>query len=315
MKDGELSGFSIDLWREIALRLNLRTEFNLHATLDEVLETVKEKKDDLAISAISITAQREEIFEFSQPMFNSGLSILVPANKAGGIFGILETFAWGDIFQFLLFFLVLVLIPAHVVWFVERKNEANISPSYFPGIFDALFWSAAIIGGQAEGYPKSHLSRFVALFCIYGSILFVAYFTAFMTTSLTVQQLKGDISSPSDLQGKRVATIKGSTAAQYLKGIGVTLVEMHNVEDAIDAMLLGKAVAVVYDSPVLLYYVTHESNGKVQIVGDSFRNENYGIVFPVGSELRKRVNEQLLSIRENGTYKELYTKWFGHSNQ
>ena len=42
-----------------------------------------------------------------------------------------------------------------------------------------------------------------------------------------------------------------------------------------------------------------------------FRKENYGIVFPSNSPLRKRVNEELLKLKENGVYDQLYVKWFG----
>jgi len=62
---------------------------------------------------------------------------------------------------------------------------------------------------------------------------------------------------------------------------------------------------------VLLYFASHEGKGKVQVVGPIFRKENYGIVFPDKSPLRKRVNEALLKLRENGTYDRLYMKWFG----
>jgi len=62
---------------------------------------------------------------------------------------------------------------------------------------------------------------------------------------------------------------------------------------------------------VLLYFASHEGKGKVQVVGPIFRKENYGIVFPDKSPLRKRVNEALLKLRENGTYDQLYKKWFG----
>jgi polar amino acid transport system substrate-binding protein len=68
---------------------------------------------------------------------------------------------------------------------------------------------------------------------------------------------------------------------------------------------------VVYDAPVLLFYAAHEGKGKVQTAGAIFRKENYGIVFPSNSPYRKPVNEALLKLKENGTYDQLYTKWFG----
>ena len=38
----------------------------------------------------------------------------------------------------------------------------------------------------------------------------------------------------------------------------------------------------------------------------------YGIAFPKGSdELREKVNGALKTLRDNGTYNEIYKKWFG----
>lgn len=313
-EEGELTGFSIDLWNEIAQGLGIETEYDVHETLEELFGAVKDGQDLVAIAAISITSKRELIYDFSQPMFNSGLAILVPATAESGFFSLLSSLNWRDIFKFIILFGILVAIPAHIIWFAERNTGDLISPSYFPGIFQAAFMTAAFLGCQLEGYPKSHVARGIAMLCVYISIIFIAYFTAFVTTSLTVQQLKGDISGPNDLRGKRVASVKNSTASQYVKQIAAGIVDTDNVDEAIQAVLEGKAAAVVYDSPVLLYYVNNADNGKVQIAGETFHNENYGIVFKPGSELRKLVNEQLLKLRENGKYQELYKKWFGQSS-
>ena len=44
--------------------------------------------------------------------------------------------------------------------------------------------------------------------------------------------------------------------------------------------------------------------------GTVFQNEDYGIAFRPG-EKRKKVDEALLSIREDGTYDLIKSKWFG----
>ena len=61
---------------------------------------------------------------------------------------------------------------------------------------------------------------------------------------------------------------------------------------------------------MLLYYASHEGNGKAQVVGLIFRKENYGIALQDKSPLRKPVNEALLKIKESGIYDQLYKKWF-----
>jgi polar amino acid transport system substrate-binding protein len=146
---------------------------------------------------------------------------------------------------------------------------------------------------------------------MFSAVIFIAFFTAQVTSSLTVQQLKGDISGPDDLPGRKVSTVRGSTSAEYLRRISVQPSEFTTVDEAIDSLVKGDADAVVYDAPVLLYYASHDGKGKVDVVGSVFRKENYGILFPSGSQLRKPVNEALLRLRENGTYDRLYTKWFG----
>ena len=47
-----------------------------------------------------------------------------------------------------------------------------------------------------------------------------------------------------------------------------------------------------------------------ELVGTPFRKEDYGIVFPRNSALRKQVSVALLGLREDGTYQKLYDKWF-----
>jgi len=126
-----------------------------------------------------------------------------------------------------------------------------------------------------------------------------------------VQQLRGDIKGPEDLPGKRVASVKGSTSAEYLKQHNIQATEFNKIEDAYQALQQGQADAVVYDAPVLLYYASHEGKRKVQVIGSIFHRESYGILFPSDSPLRKPVNEALLQLKENGTFDRLYVKWFG----
>jgi polar amino acid transport system substrate-binding protein len=49
----------------------------------------------------------------------------------------------------------------------------------------------------------------------------------------------------------------------------------------------------------------------VQMAGAIFQSEDYGIAFRNGSELRKQLDEALLTIREDGTYDLIKGKWFG----
>jgi polar amino acid transport system substrate-binding protein len=48
----------------------------------------------------------------------------------------------------------------------------------------------------------------------------------------------------------------------------------------------------------------------LQIVGPVFRPYKIAIAVRNGSPLRKPINEALLSMYQDGTYEEIYAKWF-----
>jgi polar amino acid transport system substrate-binding protein len=88
------------------------------------------------------------------------------------------------------------------------------------------------------------------------------------------------------------------------------VVEVARIDEAYTVLINKEVEAVVFDAPVLLYYAANAGKGRVQSVGPLFRKEDYGIVFPQGSPLRKQVNGVLLALREDGTYQQIYDKWF-----
>lgn len=120
--------------------------------------------------------------------------------------------------------------------------------------------------------------------------------------------------SPADLLGKRVCTVADTAPARYLNSIGVEARGVGKINDCYDSLKKDDLDAVVFDSPVLRFYVAHEGAGVGHIVGTIFEAEDYGVAFPNKSELRKRFDEALLSVREDGTYDLIKQKWFGFEN-
>jgi len=208
--------------------------------------------------------------------------------------------------------LLLILIPAHIVWFLERNHRGGIIPTekYIPGIFHAMYWAAGTLATQAEQMPRQWLARAISVLWMFTGVVFVAFYTAQLAATLTVQQIQGGINGPDDLPGKKVATTRGSTAAARLAELRAQVIEVSRIEDAYQALLNKDAEAVVFDSPILLYYAANDGKGRVHMVGTPFHKEDYGIVFQAGNSLRKQVNNALLALREDGTYQQVYDKWF-----
>jgi ABC-type amino acid transport substrate-binding protein len=202
-----------------------------------------------------------------------------------------------------------------MVWFAERRVNPGMFPSgYVRGLWDAVWWSVVTLTtvGYGDKVPKSIPGRSVAIVWMFSGLFLLSFFTASVTTSLTIQQLTGSISGPDDLVNKRVGSVQGSTAAKWLYAdSSAAIIEFPNLDETLQAMIAGKLEAVVFDAPALQYFSSHEGRGQSMVVGPVFDKQSYGIALAEGSPHFERLNGALLRIREDGTYNLVYRKWFG----
>jgi len=315
---GGVTGFSMDLWEAIAKRMNVKSEITVLPTLKALLDGVREGAGDVGIAAITITAEREAELDFSHPYFRSGLQILIRKEDGGVLsqaLGVLRNMFSSPSFQLALMGLgILVVLVAHLIWLVERRRNPDFTRSYPLGVWDAIYWTLVTIStvGYGDKTPKTHVGRFIALVLIVFGYVAFAWFTATITSAVTVSELEGVIRGPEDLPGHRVATVAHSTAENYLRHLpGTSVTAVSRIEDAYALLEAGKVDAVVYDFPALRYYVSHDGEGKVRTTGPIFSHEPYGIAMREGSPLRESVNQALLHVLESGEYTRIYKKWFG----
>jgi len=203
-KTGKMVGFDMEIIREVADRAGFDINLN---TMDfnGIIPALQSGNVDIAIAGITITDEREEIVDFSNPYYDSGLRLLV------------------------------------------RQNNDAIDE------FD-------------------------------------------------------------DLEGKKVGTKIGSTSYDYLienleADSGVT--PYPGSADMYMALMSGAIDAVFYDAPNVGYFARTKGEGKVKTVGPLYEGQQYGIALLEGSKWVDDVNAALASMKEDGTYKEIYEKWFG----
>ena len=67
------------------------------------------------------------------------------------------------------------------------------------------------------------------------------------------------------------------------------------------------------DNGVVIHYVANNPGGKFKTVADAeFVPEQYGIAFKKGNtELVAQVNKALADIKADGSYDQVFTKYFG----
>jgi polar amino acid transport system substrate-binding protein len=314
MKQGEAyTGFSIDLWNAIAQRNHWQTEFVWHETVKDLLSAVQQGQADAGIAGISMTPEREAQLDFSHPMFNAGLQIMVSAQSDSSwrkYWGVLFN---PDLLRIVLAILVLMLVAGHIIWLMERNANPEFQHGYTRGVWEGIWWAAVTVAtvGYGDRTPKGTAGRLFAIFWMFTGIILVANFTAAVTSNLTLQEIRGNISGIADLPGKRLATVEGSTASSYLDAQGVIHQRVKTIEEAYVMIEAQQLDAIVYDSPVLQYHAAKAGQGKVRVVGTLLKPEEYGIALPVGSPIREDVNRALLALQADGTYEQLHARWFG----
>ena len=141
-------------------------------------------------------------------------------------------------------------------------------------------------------------------------VVLIAQLTATVTSTQTVQRLQSSIRGPDDLPGKTIASVPGTVAGDYLTQCGLLFVGVNSGPGGIRILAEGEVQAVVFYAPTLQYWAAKQGNGVVRVVGPLFRQEKYAIAVAEGSALCKRINEALLQIYEDGTYEEIYARWF-----
>jgi polar amino acid transport system substrate-binding protein len=161
------------------------------------------------------------------------------------------------------------------------------------GEFDAVISAATITAERAETVDFSD-----------------PYFNA--GQSITVRA-DSDILGPDDLAGLKVGVQLGTTGDIWLSDeTDAEVVRYDENTLAFQALANGDVDAAVADSPTAAEIVRANPEMDLKVLPDAYTDELYGIaVNKDRPDLLEAINAGLAAIRENGTYDEIYDKWFG----
>ncbi|MBE0603672.1 MAG: transporter substrate-binding domain-containing protein, partial [Deltaproteobacteria bacterium] len=142
--------------------------------------------------------------------------------------------------------------------------------------------------------------------------------TYFLTGQKFLAQ-KGTIKNMKDLEGKKIATAKGTTAERNLANAipQATIVSFDDYPTGIEALKQGKVLAVTTDESILagqlcLLEKNRATRGKFEIPDVQISMEPYGIgIRKDDANFLKFVNNTLLEMEQNGEAKKIFQRWFG----
>lgn len=119
-----------------------------------------------------------------------------------------------------------------------------------------------------------------------------------------------DIKGIGDLDGVKVGVQQGTTGKTYTEenAKGAKVVTFPSDAEMFQAIKAGQVKALLQDLPVNL---DHAKGGEYEVVETYETDENYGFAIKKGNtQLVEDVNEALDEMRTDGTYDEIYNKYF-----
>lgn len=121
-----------------------------------------------------------------------------------------------------------------------------------------------------------------------------------------------DIKSFADLKGKKSAQSLSSNFGKIAQSNGAELVGTDGFDQSIQLLLSGRADATVNDSLSFLDFKKHKPDANVKIAATQDNADFSGIIIRKGEpDLLAAINKALVTIKADGTYKQIADKYFG----
>lgn len=308
----EWKGISVEIWELVSQGMGVKYTPKSYASVSEALNDLANGKIDVVVGPTSITSERAELVEFSQPYFQSSLAIMSRIDDPSFLDRIAPLFTINLLYALFVFLFILGIVGT-LLWLAERKA----SPEQFPhepikGIANGMW--CAIVTMSTTGYgdiaPVTLMGRIVAGTWMIVSILFATTMVAGIASSLTLSGLgKNTISSAEELRNKKIAVLKSSPSADFVDDYNGQKVFVENLTEAYTLLKSKDVQGVVFDRPQLEYFLQQNKDEEITISVAEYLKQGYGIAFPLHSDKVSEFNIQLLKLKEDGVLKVITNHW------
>ncbi|MCH5376971.1 MAG: transporter substrate-binding domain-containing protein [Planctomycetes bacterium] len=314
--DGQWIGLAVALVNDVAGRLNRRVVWHEVATVGDLLNLASTGEVDVAVAAITITADRERRVDFSHSYYESGLAIAVPRDHGASFWSGIQALTSPAFLGTVALLVGLLLAAGTLIWAIERgRNSEQFEGHPVKGIGSGFWWAAVTMTtvGYGDKSPITPLGRVIAVIWMFAALILTAVFTAQLTTALTVHRLAGPVTSFRDLPHSRVGVVRGTASRDYFNARSIGTIPFDSVRSGLNALQAGLIDAFVHDEPILRYDLRRNDYGGIELLPDVFDPQLYGIALPPMSPLREPLNQALLDLLASPSWTAMKAKYFGTS--
>ncbi|XP_057682965.1 glutamate receptor ionotropic, delta-1-like isoform X1 [Corythoichthys intestinalis] len=346
-------GFSIDVLEALAKILGFK--YDIYQVSDSkygsqlpngswngMIGDLINKKADLAVSAITITPERENVVDFSKRYLDYSVGILLrkPEEKIN-IFSLFVPFdlaVWACIAAAIPVVGVLIFLLNRLQ--ALRSSAAQNAPPGQPnnngsGSLQTAIWIVygAFVQQGGDGVVSS-----VALRIVMGSwwlftLIVCSSYTANLAAYLTVSRMDHAIRSFQDLSRQMdvdYGTVRDSAVYDYFRNKGTNPLEQdgtyaelwrtvsknsgldYSVSSPSEGIRKAKKspYAFLWDMAVLEYAALTDDDCTITVSGSGVSSKGYGIAMQHGSPYRDLFSQKILELQEKGDLDILKQKWW-----
>jgi ABC-type amino acid transport substrate-binding protein len=310
---GEFGGFAIDLWKQIAADLNLQFNYIPFTKISDLLKATSDKKIDVAVGNISITGERLNSVDFTQPYLQGGMQIMVDEKREASWSRLWNGLRDSGHLRIFGIGIVLIFVCTLLLTLGERKWNTEFPKDWASGLSESFYhvMSISMTGKSSHKPLPGPFGKILAGIWLAFGVAVVAYITSSVTSVMTVNRLQGIINGPQDLPGHHVGTVGGTIAHQYCKDQNLETTLYASLPEAVKALVRHDIDAIIGDAMTLQWYDNAHPELPITEVGPIFMKKGYGLALPIGSPLRHDINRSLLKQEESGFLETLRKHYFG----
>lgn len=308
--EGNWSGISVELWRNLAEQEKLRYEFR-------EFDKVEAMEDALAAGALRValaadlTAERTDSARFLQHHYLTTLGMARPQRNQ--LWNTVRSFFSMQLLWIILSLSALLLVVGTIIYFVERKpNEDQFGGdrSTLQGIGSGFWWAGVTMTtiGYGDKAPVSLGGRIVAMLWMLIAMAVSASLTAALVSATSAKDV---IDFPNDLTNYKVAAMEASAATTFLDNRGYEYTTFESLEKAMESIKDQDFDLVVGDVTALRYLKKNNTNISASVTATGDAPVAYAIMVREDGELADRLDGTLTKFILSPAYQEILANYGG----
>lgn len=206
---------------------------------------------------------------------------------------------------------VVIFIFGLTTWLFERRHNPEEFPGGWKGLWEGIWWPAVTMTtvGYGDKSPRSAGGSVVALVWMFTAIIIISGLTASIASSLTVNQLSGDINSLEELKQYEVGTVAGSATQGFLSGRNIAARGYTDLGTGIAALHADEIDALAYGEPILKYALQEKGETALQVLPYRFNIQYYSFGLPKGSPLSDELDPILPCLLEQNSWRAMLAEY------